>query len=72
MDIISNEKINEGLKRAVTQILNILPYFTDRFPKAYSRCTLQQSQHQRTVQKNSHASHKIFYTQRRHYNYNKG
>lgn len=40
MDIISNEKINEGLKRAVTQILNILPYFTDRFPKAYSRCTL--------------------------------
>ena len=36
MDIISNEKINEGLKRAVTQILNVLPDFTDRFPKAYS------------------------------------
>ncbi len=33
---ISSEQINAGLKTAVNQILNILPQFTDKFPKAYS------------------------------------
>lgn len=36
MNAITDEKINIGLKNAVTQILNILPEFTDKFPKAYS------------------------------------
>ncbi len=32
----NTDKINNGLKNSVTQILNILPEFTDKFPKAYS------------------------------------
>ena len=36
MNAITDDKIGNGLKNAVTQILNILPQFTDKFPKAYS------------------------------------
>ena len=32
----NTDKINNDLKNSVTQILNILPEFTDKFPKAYS------------------------------------
>lgn len=36
MNSITYDMINNGLKTAVMQILNILPDFTDKFPKAYS------------------------------------
>lgn len=35
-ELISDEKINDGMKTAVKQILNVLPEFTECFQKAYS------------------------------------